>query len=455
MPSLPETTSRSADNRMDIDSSSPVKTTRDTSPPEVNLIPSSEMNKSETLRSLFDGSEPTDSVPSENGQYRPSSSDMLYYYERLLPFKSIFQWLNHSPAPTPDFVNREFAFEFKSGAYQRYNSFTGYQDFKQTVVKLNPTRFEVGAIYTVPPNQRKVVSKNVLRPLEKELVFDIDLTDYDEVRTCCSKTLICNKCWKFIDLAIELMELGLRDDFGFKNLIWVFSGRRGIHCWVCDKSARQLTDPQRRAIIEYFDISKDKVLRKPFHPMLQRSYEVIYSKYTKDFLEDQGVRNEFLIAKLTESGLFTKQIITDIEKYLSEHPKLSGMDKLNSLEKSIPLNHHSKALLLKNFNNFKKDFLLFCMYPRLDLEVSKQVHHLLKSPFAVHPGTGNLSVPVHLGFDPVNALNLKDLIAAKEGEAENNAIPRFEAAVKLLDDFAKELIHSEGVKKREADPLEF
>lgn len=42
------------------------------------------------------------------------------------------------------------------------------------------------------------------KPVQRELVIDIDMTDYDELRTCGSGGHICSKCWPFIAVAIQV-----------------------------------------------------------------------------------------------------------------------------------------------------------------------------------------------------------------------------------------------------------
>jgi DNA primase small subunit len=54
-----------------------------------------------------------------------------------------------------------------------------------------------------------------------------------------------------------MIKLGLSvETFGFKHLLWVYSGRRGIHCWISDPAALDLNDDQRKSLVTFLEVIK-------------------------------------------------------------------------------------------------------------------------------------------------------------------------------------------------------
>ena len=104
------------------------------------------------------------------------------------------------------------------------------------------------------PRDKKTVRSGAFNPLLRELVFDIDMTDYDPIRTCCSNADICKKCWAFIAAAVQVLDSAIRHEFGYEKLLWVYSGRRGIHLWISDRDAMELNDQQRKALVSWLTI---------------------------------------------------------------------------------------------------------------------------------------------------------------------------------------------------------
>lgn len=73
----------------------------------------------------------------------------------------------------------------------------------------------------------------------------------------------------------------------------------------------------------------------------------------------------------------------------------------------------------------------------MDIEVSKHLNHLLKSPFVVHPGTGRVCVPINPkkaeDFDPLGVPTVTELLAEidqwtapEDGEKEGKSIQDWE-----------------------------
>lgn len=254
-------------------------------------------------------------------------------------------------------------------------------------------------------------------------MFDIDLTDYDDVRTCCSKANICAKCWAFVTMAIKVMDVALRDDFGFNHILWVYSGRRGAHAWVCDKRARDLPDDRRKAIAGYLEIvrggaqsGKRVNVKRPLHPHISRSLEILKPYFASTVLNEQDVfcsadsdaHSEHLLSLLPD-----KNLITALRKKWASSPSRLSSSKWADID-SVARTSGSRTLDTRGLLDAKQDIVLEYAYPRLDAEVSKKQIHLLKSPFVVHPGTGRVCVPIDVSkvdeFDPESVPKVSELL---------------------------------------------
>ncbi|KAL2194826.1 hypothetical protein P885DRAFT_70856 [Corynascus similis CBS 632.67] len=385
----------------------------------------------------------------DDGAQNTSVELLRIYYQRFFPWRYMFQWLNHSPVPTKDFKHREFSLWLHNDAVMRYQSYTTSDLFRKDVLRLMPRRIEIGPVYTADPRDRKTFrTASAFQPMAKELCFDIDLTDYDDIRTCCDKANICHKCWKFTTMAIKVIDTALREDFGYNHILWVYSGRRGVHAWVCDKRARALKDNHRKAITAYFEVVTGKQggkrvnVRRPLHPHLTRSIDILKDHFQRDVLETQDPW------KTPEKADYLLQQIPDLKlrealrKKWESFPGRTSSLKWADID-ALAQTDASATLDPKDLLDAKQDIVIEHTYPRLDTAVSQKLNHLLKSPFVIHPGTGRVCVPIDRnnldGFDPLNVPTLQGLIREIEAWTEADGAAAAMAAVEVSESSSQDV----------------
>ncbi|KAH0486977.1 MAG: uncharacterized protein KVP18_005075 [Porospora cf. gigantea A] len=318
---------------------------------------------------------------------------LSFYYDRLFPFEVMANWLSYGKESR--LPRREFSLSLDGDIYVRWQCFKDSDAWRQKLVRCSPVaeKMDIGASYAISV-AHKNDSPQLFIPLERELVFDIDMDDYNDVRTCCQEKTVCAKCWVFLKVAMDILDTSLREDFGFKHILWVYSGRRGIHAWVCDQAARVLKKDQRTAIVEYMSLFGRKTrLRLPqrkWHPFLRRAV-TIAEKYWDELRESQ----QFFAF---EHEIYQKKVLDVYGGRIGERLKSLAAAWDRSSEGFW--RQFEQAARSANQPQVIKEVILALSYPRLDALVSKEMNHLLKAPFCVHPRTEKICVPISLDFDP-------------------------------------------------------
>jgi DNA primase catalytic subunit len=263
-------------------------------------------------------------------RYSKITSDDCWY-PLLFPFPKLYLLFQYQG------YQREWAaryFTFRNEGFARHLYFEPEEEDNDkryrliTACKDGLSEIHFGAVY--PRITRS--GQQFPTAIGKELIFDIDLNSYEDVRPCCkSMKKACPKCWVIGDTAMRIIDRVMNEVFGIREMIFCFSGRRGFHVIVTQKNVFELENHDRAKFYDFFH--QDKI----------RINNYIHAK----------IYQEIILPR--KESIFTNLAVST-NKFHSQEEEMSW--------------------------EFKT--LMRCVWPRLDKEVTVQVNHLTKCPLSIH-----------------------------------------------------------------------
>ena len=325
-----------------------------------------------------------------------------------------------------------------------------------------------------------------------ELILDIDIkNEYGDVRTChcsnedpeqprrcgtCNGLLhtaaddaarcqcpwrrfdgqLCKSCWMFGCTAILMLDQLLRTRWGFANLLFTFSGKKGIHCWILDAETRSWTAEQRVQFFEsmnpWMPGSEKRVLK--WENVAQDTYF--------------GIEFERSVLPLFESFILD----TEIFDFAHAHTRLAIVEcfapalqsaeyqaafgaVLGAIVECVRTNANCRRVwtMLMDFNyryserrhadNVRRRLVYTYVFPRIDKN-SKDMGHLVKVPFAAHVETLTLDVPmlpITQRFSPPDAPRIQEQDVPKI----RDVLDRFQIEIDIIRNKLYSMLYCEAV----------
>ena len=281
------------------------------------------------------------------------------------------------------------------------------------------------------------------RPARKELLFDIDLSDYDFLDLAGGpadpKALnleACDAAWPVAGIALLLLQRVLHAQFGFGEFLCFYSGRRGAHLWVLDERAMALDEAGRAAIAEFLDLGLTKC-----RPTRATSSHRVHVKNLGLMPTVYSLFEAVLVGQMGALDLQAHRS-TFVDRLALRHESMHNLEEEASRKASgaaawayIRTKVTKQAVRLPKecgwFVARLEEVVLAYVWPRLDFQVTKGLNHLIKAPFVAHPKTLRVAVPLRRGelltFDPSTAPTLGDpgvhaALDARGGHAEGNGL---------------------------------
>lgn len=182
---------------------------------------------------------------------------------------SISDYYWHAPLyEPPDFTGREFGFRKNGEKVIRHKAFSSVQKLRTYLIETAPDHVYFSSSKYADPAAYPMEEKKKSWT-GSDLVFDID---YDHLKR---PTL------REAKKQSEKFMLILKDDLGFKKLLYVDSGSRGFHVHVHDECVQKLGNPERREIADFFGHYKTRRGRNIINPNWVEIDTVVTTDFTR------------------------------------------------------------------------------------------------------------------------------------------------------------------------------
>lgn len=186
------------------------------------------------------------------------------YFESVFPANEVYRGIVRSP-------NTEVAFvvcEKSTGSeqYWRPRSYVNAEHLRDDIVRVASKgglrRVEVGATYSMPPTKQ-----HRLTPQECPLRIDIDADGSGRTCPCGKEKRVCDQCWPIMQQNMLVISKWLKEDYKLEKFFWVFSGRRGVHCWIFDDNILSKDNVWRDKFAQ--DITNFNIILKESHARIK------------------------------------------------------------------------------------------------------------------------------------------------------------------------------------------
>ena len=357
------------------------------------------------------------------------------YYQRhfpAVPFCDLLSraWRGHSVLH-----KREICVENTDGCYIRWQSVDNAASLLKLFKEKRVEKLHTGAIFSEEPRFKK--RNPLMHPIQRELVFDIDVNDVGAFGVDPNDIESCDRVWPVVATQMRILKRLLIEHFDFKHFLLVYSGRRGAHLSVYDERACVLSDAERASIVEFLQPSCDQGKLN-----YSRLVEYIGFKSIYDCLVLPMWKSVFLKPQ-SDGGMGVLDSAIDHEVFMDLLPN-------DFMRKTAPLNGRSgieawtiltaladKSPWPESAHKCLQVAVMHYLWPRLDANVTQKMNHLNKAVFSVHPKTGRICVPVlgvPLSFEPAKCPKFREVV-----ESDGDARTRFENSVRDFGNFLARL----------------